>query len=130
MDKFLKYKTIDIMKQLLDYAKLLPTFMIEFDIIADNRFIEEYIITHANREDWEGNRLTDDEIQNNIYKGIKRFHDSKGYNSLGVSTLTMRKIFTLQSISYDGVYEIVSGDCKDMPKEYKFVGELKLAKFI
>lgn len=129
MDKNLKYKTIDIMKQLLDYAKLLPTFMVEFDIVADNKFIEEYIITHTDREDWEGNRLTDDEIQNNIYEDIKRFHDSKGHSNLGVSTLTMRKIFTLQSISYDGVYEIVSGNCKDMPKEYKFVGEMKLVDF-
>ena len=129
MDKNLKYKTIDIMKQLLDYAKLLPTFMVEFDIAADNKFIEEYIITHADREDWEGNRLTDDEIQNSIYEGIKRFHDSKGYSDVGVSTLTMRKIFTLRSISYDVVYEIVSGNCKSMPNEYKFVGNIKLVEF-
>ncbi len=51
MDKNLKYKAIDIMKQLLDYAKQLPGFWVEFDIIADNKFIEEYIITHADRED-------------------------------------------------------------------------------
>lgn len=129
MDKNLKYKAIDIMKQLLDYAKQLPGFWVEFDIIADNKFIEEYIITHADREDWKGNHLTNDEIQNNIYEAIKRFHDSKGYSNLGVSTLTMRKIFTLQSISYDTVYEIVSGNCKDMPNEYKFIGELKLVEF-
>lgn len=129
MDKNLKYKAIDIMKQLLDYAKQLPAFLVEFDIIADNKFIEEYIITHADKEDWEGNRLTDDEIQNNIYEAIKRFRDSKGYSNLGISTLTMRKMFTLQSISYSAVYEIVSGICKNMPNEYKFIGELKLVEF-
>ena len=129
MDKCLKYKTIDIMKQLLDYVKILPTFMVEFDIIANNKFIEEYIITHADRTNWEGKPLTDDEIQDNICNAIKRFHNSKGYNDLGVSTLTMRKIFTLQSILYDDIYEIVSGNCKSMPNEYKFIGEIKLVEF-
>lgn len=129
MYKCLKYKTIDIMKQLLDYSKMRPIFMVEFDIIANNKFIEEYIITHVDRTNWEGTLLTDDEIQDNIYNAIKRFHNSKGYNSLGASTLTMRKIFTLQSISYNDVYEIVSGNCKSMPNEYKFIGEMKLAEF-
>ena len=40
MNKCLKHKTIDIMKQLLDYAKMLPTFMVEFDIIANGSKIE------------------------------------------------------------------------------------------
>lgn len=127
MEKDLKHKTIDIMKQLLDYAKMFPTFMVEFDIITNNKFIEEYIITNADRTNWEGKPLTDDEIQDNIYNAIKRFHDSKGYNDRGVSTLSMRKIFTLQSILYDDIYEIISGNCKSMPNEYKFVGEMKLA---
>ena len=100
MDQALKHKTIDIMKQLLDYAKTLPCFAVEFDIIADN-----------------------------IYNEIKRFHDSKGYNECGVSTLTMRKTFTLQSILFHDIYEIVSGNCKSLPKEYKFVGEMKLYEF-
>jgi len=129
MDKCIKGKTIDIMKQLLDYGKMLPVFMVEFDIISNNKFIEEYIIEHADRTDWGGKALTDDEIQDNIYNDIKRFHNSKGYNDLGVSTFTMRKMFTLQSISYDNVYEVVSGNCKSMPNEYKFVGEMKLVKF-
>ena len=129
MDKCIKDKTIDIMKQLLDYAKMLPVFMVEFDIIADNKFIEEYIIKHVDRTDWEGSPLTDDEIQDNIYNDIRRFHNSKGYNDLGISTFTMTKMFTLQSISYDNVYEVVSGNCKSMPNEYKFVGEMKLVKF-
>lgn len=129
MDKTLKDKAIDIMKQLLDYAKTLPIFSVEFDVTADNKSIEEYLIAHVDRSDWEGIPLTDDEIQNNISNAIERFHNSKGYNNLGTSTLTMRKAFNLQIISFDNVYEIVSGKCKDMPKEYKFVGEMKLADF-
>ena len=126
MDKCLKYKTIDIMKQLLDYGKMLPFFTVEFDIIANNKFIEEHIISNAVRTNYEGEPLSDDEIQDNIYNAIKLFHNSKGYNGLGVSTLSIRKIFTLQSISYDAIYEIVSGDCKSLPNGYKFVGEMKL----
>lgn len=76
MDKCIKDKTIDIMKQLLDYGKMLPVFMVEFDIIANNGFIEEYIIEHADRTDWGGKALTEDEIQDNIYNDIKRFHNS------------------------------------------------------
>lgn len=117
------------MKQLLDYAKTLPCFEVEYDIIADNKFIEEYIATNVQGVDWEGNNLSDDEIQDDIYNEIKRFHDSKGYNECGVSTLTMRKTFTLQSILFHDIYEIVSGNCKSLPKEYKFVGEMKLYEF-
>ena len=124
MDQALKHKTIDIMKQLLDYAKTLPCFAVEFDIIADNKFIEEYIATNVQEVDWEGNNLSDDKIQDNIYNEIKRFHDSKGYNECGVSTLTMRKTFTLQSILFHDIYEIVGGNCKSLPKGYKFVGEM------
>ena len=129
MDQALKHKTIDIMKQLLDYAKTLPCFEVEYDIIADNKFIEEYIATNVQEVDWEGNNLSDDKIQDNIYNEIKRFHDSKGYNECGVSTLTMRKTFTLQSILFHDIYEIVSGNRKSLPKGYKFVGEMKLYEY-
>jgi hypothetical protein len=129
MDQSFKHKTIDIMKQLLDYAKTLPCFAVEFDIIADNKFIEEYIAASVSGTDWNGNNLSDDEIQDDIYNEIKRFHDSKGYNECGVSTLTINKNFTLSSILFHDIYEIVSGNCKSMPKEYKFVGEMKLREF-
>ena len=126
--KSLKYKTIDIMKQLLDFAKNLPIILVEFDVMTNNKFIEEYIITHVERTDWEGNPLSDDEIQKTIYDAMKRFYNSKGYNKFGISTLTIRKFMTLQNITYDNIYEIVSGKCDDIPKEYKFIGKMKLAE--
>ena len=126
MEKKLRNEAIDIVKQLLDYAKNLPIFTVEFDIAADNKSCEEHITANADRIDWSGNRLTDEEVQSNVQNALKRFHESDGYNPVGISTLTMRKTFTLQSISVNTVYETISGNCKDMPKGYTFVGEMRL----
>ena len=125
----LKEKTIDIMINLLQFAKILPIFSIEFKIKADNVNIEKYLLDHVQKEDWEGKQLSEEEISENYNYKISNFYNSENYNSNGKSILKFIKYFTVQSIKYDDIYKLVSGQIEDMPKDYEFVGEIKLRDF-
>lgn len=122
-----KEKTIDMMQNLLEFAKRLPMFSVDFCISADNGHIEEYLIDHVDRYDWNGNPLSSEEIENNIKKSIQDFRNSEFYNPNGVSMLKMRKCFSLPDIAYNNVYELVSGKASDMPTGYNFVGKMTLS---
>lgn len=124
-----KEKTIDIMINLLQFAKILPIFSIEFKIKADNVNIEKYLLDHVQKEDWEGKKLSEEEISENYNYKISNFYNSENYNSNGKSILKFIKYFTVQSIKYDDIYKLVSGQIEDMPKDYEFVGEIKLRDF-
>ena len=96
-----KTKTIDLMINLLEFAKILPVFSVDFKIKADNDNIEIYLLDHVERYDWNGKRLSNKEIINNYNNAISDFHNSKDYVPNGKSTLTLRKCFTVQDINYE-----------------------------
>ncbi len=120
---------LDMITQLSHFIKNQPILSVDFDIIADNRNIEEFILSKVDRTDWEGRALSDDDIQELSYNALKRFYSSKGYNNCGHSTFTMRVTFIAQNIKYGDVYDIVSGNREDMPKDYKFLGNIRPSDF-
>ena len=121
--------TLNTMAKLSKLIRNTPVISIDFDITAKNKNIEEYILSRIDKTDWEGRPLSEDVIQELCYNNLKRFYSSKGYNSCGVSTFTMRITFVAQDIKYDDVYELVSGNREDMPKEYNFVGNVRPSNF-
>lgn len=131
IDAAKEYKkiTLDTMSKLLKLIRNTPVISIDFDIAAKNKNIEEYILSNIDKTDWEGKPLSENTIQELCYNNLKRFYSSKWYNSCGVSTLTMSITFVAQNIKYDDVYELVSGSRKDMPKDYKFVGNIRRSDF-
>jgi hypothetical protein len=124
-----KNKTIDIMINLLEFAKILPVFSVDFKIKADNDNIEIYLLDHVERYDWNGKRLSNKEIINNYNNAISDFHNSKEYVPNGKSILTLRKCFTVEDINYDNIFKLVSGQLDDMPENYEFIGEITLSNF-
>ena len=128
MDKRFKNKAIDVMTKLLEFARSLPVFSVDFNVLASNTNIEEYIINHVDRIDWNGKTLPDEEIKQNIIRALERFRTSNGFNASGKSVLTLRKCFSLQHINYRTIYELVSGESIDIPKGYVFVGNIKLSE--
>lgn len=123
-----KNKTIDIMINLLEFAKILPIFSVDFKIKADNDNIELYLLDHVKRYDGEGKRLSNKEIIDNYNNTISEFHNSKDYTPNGKSMFTLRKCFTVQDINYDNIYNLVAGKLDDMPDDYEFIGEITLSK--
>ena len=125
------YKKIALntMVELSNLIRNIPILSVDFDITAKNKNIEEYILSRIDRTDWEGRPLDENTIQELCYDSIKRFYSSKGYNSCGISTFTMRMTFVAQNIKYDDIYKLVSGSRKDMPKDYKFVGNVRQSDF-
>lgn len=122
--------TLNTMIELSNLIRNIPILSVDFDITAKNKNIEEYILSHVDRTDWEGRSLDEKTIQELCYNSIKRFYSSKGYNSCGISTFTMRMTFVAQNIKYDDIYKLVSGSRKDMPKDYKFIGNVRQSDFL
>ena len=116
-----KNKTIDIMINLLKIAKIQPLFSISFYIVAPTENIEQYLIEHTITEDWDGNKLSNGEIELNKRQSLYNFYNSSFYNPNGESGLIFTQTFTLQDIKYDDIYEIVSGKNLSLPKGYKFI---------
>ena len=116
-----KNKTIDIMINLLEIAKTQPMFSISFYIVANTNEIEKYLIEHVVTTDWDGKQLSDDEIELNKQESLNHFYNSSLYNLNGESGLIFTKMFTVQNIQYDIIYEIVTGKSKELPKNYKFI---------
>lgn len=109
------------MIKLLEIGKTLPIFSISYYIVAPTENIEQYLIEHTITEDWEGNHLSDDEIELNKQNALNLFHNSSFYNPNGESGMIFTQAFTLQDIKYDDIYEIVSGKNLNFPKGYKFI---------
>ena len=122
-----KQKTIEVMSNLLDIGKNLPIFSIDFYIEAKNNDIEDYLSKHVIKTTWDDKPLSEIEIKNNIKFKLKEFHKSKDYNPIGISKLKMRKTMTLSDITFNGIYNLVSGMEKDMPKNYSYIGNITLS---
>lgn len=123
MNKDIKGKTIDLMIFLLNLARNLPMFSIYFYIEAENNNIESYLGNHTIKYDWNGKHLGEEEIQDNIRHKLEEFYESEGYNTEGQSKLRMMKTFTVQDITFDKIYSLVSGQEEDMPIGYKYIGD-------
>ena len=122
-----KQKTIEVMSNLLDIGKKLPIFSIDFYIEAKNNDIEDYLSKHVIKTTWDDKPLSETEIKNNIKFKLKEFHKSKDYNPIGISKLKMRKTMTLSGITFNNIYNLVSGMEKDMPKNYSYIGNITLS---
>lgn len=120
-------KTIEVMSNLLDIGKNLPIFSIDFYIEAKNNDIEDYLSSHVIKTTWDDKPLSEIEIKNNIKFKLEEFHKSKDYNPIGISKLKMRKTMTLSDITFNSIYNLVSGMEKDMPKNYSYIGNITLS---
>lgn len=125
-----KEKTIDMMIKLLEFARILPFFSINFKIKAKNNDIEKYLLEHVERYDWNGKHLPLEEIFDNYDVAISNFRSSEDYNANGKSNLKLRQVFTVQDINYNNIYKLVAGKLEDMPNNYEFVGEVELSSTI
>ena len=119
-------ETIECMEKLLNFAKNIPLFCITYDISAPNNDIEEYIIMHTDRTDWDGASLSPDTVRKNIEDGINRFRSGDGYNPSGISTFKMSQCMSAQDINFSDIYKLISGKMDGMPKNYTFLGNLNL----
>ena len=124
-----KKKTIECLEKLVNFAKSLPMFCVVYDIKAKNKDIEEYIIENISKTDWNGTPLPEDVIHKEIQERLKQFHNGEGYNQAGISTFKMSQCMTVQDINFSKIYDIVAGKSNDMPKNYAFVGNLRLMDF-
>ena len=122
----MKNEIIDIMIQLLEYAKTLPTFSIAFDIKADNKSIEEFIESNVSKTDWFGNKISDKVIQDRIKNDIEFFRNSRGYDSNGNSIMTVTKYITPLDITFEKIQSLVNGSDKTLPAGYKFCNNVRL----
>ena len=73
-----KNKTIDIMIKLLEIGKTLPIFSISYYIVAPTENIEQYLIEHTITEDWDGNKLSNEEIELSKIQSLYNFYNSVG----------------------------------------------------
>ena len=122
----MKNEIIDIMIQLLEYAKTLPMFSIAFDIKADNKSIEEFIASNVSKTDWFGNKVSDKVIQDRIKNDIEFFRNSRGYDSNGNSIMTVTKYITPLDITFEKIQSLVNGSDKTLPVGYKFCNNVRL----
>ena len=120
----MKNKVIDIMIQLLEFAKTLPVFSVNFDVKANNEDIETHIISNITPCDEMGKRLSDDELHRVRNLAIMHFRTNVCDPS-GVSTLSFSKVYTPSTIKYDDIYKLVSGKDTDLPKNYTFIGNIR-----
>lgn len=125
----IKNKVIDTMITLLEFAKECPIFSVEFEILAPNNSIEEYLTSHIQYTGWDGKLISEDEISVIKKDRIETFRKSDGYNSNGYSTLKMHKLFTLQNIKYNEIFTLVSGGDTNLPDKYQFIGNVSLFNF-
>lgn len=126
----MKEKTINIMIQLLEYAKTHPIFVIDFDINAKNSDIEDYLKNSANTTDWSGKPLAKNEVDHIAQELIDSFKIKRHVESYSLndySYMTCRQTFIVQNITYDKIYNLVSGQNECLPKNYRFVGNIRLA---
>ena len=124
-----KTKALDIMSELIVFARKFPVFSVDFYISAGNNEIECYLGKHADKEDWNGNPLNDEEIESNVKKKIEDFRNSGDYDLNGTSKLKIRKTLSLPDIRYDTIYDIVCGVSTDLPVGYTYLGNVKLSDY-
>ena len=129
MMRQIKNKVIDTMITLLEFAKEYPIFSVEFEILAPNESIEEYLTSYIQHTGWDGRTISKDEMFVIKKERIETFRKSDGYNSNGYSTLKMNKLFTLQNIKYDEIFTLVSGGDTNLPDKYQFIGNVSLFNF-
>ena len=121
-------ETIEVMSKLSEFGKRLPIFSFDFSIIADNRAIEAFLSERVDKEDWDGRALSPEDVDMNIRKSIEGFHKSAEYNPEGESKFRLRRYVT-RDVSFDEINRLVSGKEENMPKNYKFVGEISLSNY-
>ena len=113
-------KTIDVMKELLDFGKISisPIYKVRYEFRADTNEIESWIL--------ESHRSTDDEFDRKANEKLEEFRNSDGYVENGKSVWHLDMIFDVSSINYWVVDSIVNGLNLFLPRDYEYIGNLKL----
>ena len=98
-------RVVDAMIILLTAFKKydVPILTIKFWIKGRNENIEQYLIEHARKEYDYGNRLSDEDITENIRNDIENFHNSVGYCKDGMSKLAFNQCMTVDIITFEKV---------------------------
>ena len=122
-------ETVDFMKKLLEFAEEMSFFTITFDVTAPNEDIEAHFYENADKTDWEGKPLSQEEIDKSVEEIVNRFRNSEGYNPDGPSTLKMSQCVTLQSINFADILSLVAGEKENLPKNYAYAGNLQLMDY-
>ncbi len=120
MEKIKKDLIIDSMIELLNIARELPFFSVVFTIAAYAKDIEQYIVDHVDRYDWEGRPLDGETVEKMKKEKLENFHNSSGYSETGKSLYPFNKTFTINDITFDNLKQIICGEDERLPKGYEF----------
>lgn len=111
-------KTIDVMKELLDFGKISPIYKVRYEFRADTNEIESWILGC--------NRSSDDEFDRKANERLEEFRNSDGYIENGKSVWHSDRIVDASSINYWVVASIVNGLNLFLPRGYEYIGNLQI----